>query len=196
MLPNAPLSTHGEISERFRAEGCDSFHSACRWLQELAYGFNSSDEDSTIVFTERCGTCPTKHGIAARLATELGLDVDRYEGFYRLDGSIIPGCADVLARKGWAYVPRTHCFLQCGLLRVDLTDGNCHGKSRLPNHYDVVVRVKPDHDLEEWRALYAWGLAWIRRLDSFWDGIPDDEIIETLSECIDQTSLTCVSAEE
>jgi hypothetical protein len=184
-LPNQTLTPEGPACARLIACGCPDVHAACQWLQGLPYGPNTRAGDSLALFDDGCGTCITKHGVAARMAEELGLPIQRYEGFYRFDSSIAPGCKEILARKGWRYVPRMHCFLQFGRMRVDLTEGNCHGKTRLPETYDIVARVPPDQTEEERRTLYMWGLTHLRRIDPLWRQTSDNEIVETLRACID-----------
>jgi len=185
-LPNCELKPEaGSLSCCFLERKCSDYHSACEWLKNLPYGRNSSDCDSMILFDEGFGTCITKHGIAARLAEELGLDIHRYEGLYRMDASIVPYCAEVLKQIGWPYIPNLHCFLKSGTVAADLTEGNCHGKTMLPLTYDIIVRVPADQPKEDHRALYLWGIDHLCTLDPFWQDIPAPLIYSTLQEIIE-----------
>jgi hypothetical protein len=46
-------------------------------------------------------------------------------------------------------------FLEYDDCRVDLTEGNCHGKNKTIEIYDFVVRVAPESSRHDLQRLYA-----------------------------------------
>lgn len=144
VLPDAIIEPSGIVAQAFFSRNLETFKQACQWIKDLPYGSNSSTEDSLILFEENCGTCTTKHGIVARLAQELDLDVYKNLGFYRLNDEIVNGVNSLLEPHGLSFIPQIHCFLEYGKFKVDLTEGNCNGKNKTIEMYDFVVRVSPD----------------------------------------------------
>jgi hypothetical protein len=130
VLPDVVIEPRGIAAEAFFNHNLRTFRQACQWIKDLPYGSNSSTEDSLILFEEKRGTCTTKHGIVARLAEELGLDVYKNLGFYRLNDEIVSGVSALIQTYGLNFIPQTHCFLEYGNFTVDLTEGNCNGKTR------------------------------------------------------------------
>jgi hypothetical protein len=181
-LPNRQLST-GPVSLLFRAEGVKDYVGACRWLRDLPYGYNSSSADSLIVFSERCGTCYTKHGTAARLAAELGLPVHKNLVFYRLDGRIVDGVDTLLAERGLDSIPQIHCLLVSGPVVVDLTEGNCTGKKEHPSDFEISVRVAPDLTDGEREEYYRWALDYYRAHDHRLVHLSKDETVALVWRC-------------
>lgn len=144
VLPDVAIEPSGIVTQAFFSRNLGTFRQACQWIKDLPYGSNSSTEDSLILFEENCGTCTTKHGIIARLAQELGLDVYKNLGFYRLNDEIVTGVNSLLEPHGLSFIPQIHCFLEYGKFKIDLTEGNCNGKNKTIEPYDFVVRVNPD----------------------------------------------------
>ncbi|MEO1134390.1 MAG: hypothetical protein AAFX40_17015 [Cyanobacteria bacterium J06639_1] len=185
------MQSEGTISQAFRDRGLETFHEACQWTLDLAYGSNSSSENSEILFEEMRGTCTTKHGAIARLAEELGLPVVKKLGFYRLNDAIVTGVDDIIRPKGLEFIPQIHCFLGYETFRVDLTAGNCNGKNQIIDDYDFIVPVKPDLTSAEHQACY------LEYLDKYFETEPalkalgSDRILELLEACDRQVSYRC-----
>jgi hypothetical protein len=110
--------------------GIHHFIDACRFVQELPYGYNSNRDDLMILFKENFGSCTTKHAVIATLAAELGLPIGKAIGIYAMTEEIVSGTSKILDRYGLPYVPMLHCFLVHGDHSVDLTEGNHNGKNR------------------------------------------------------------------
>ena len=105
---------------------------ACQWVKDLPYGSNSSLDTALILFEEGRGTCFTKHGVIARLADELGLEVHKNLGFYRLTEDIITGASAILQPSGLEFVPSIHCFLEHGHLPRRSDRGQPHRQEQGP----------------------------------------------------------------
>jgi hypothetical protein len=124
-------------------------------VKRLPYGPNPAGDHGLALFDDGCGTCATKHGAIAALAAELGLDVHKTIGFYRLNDEIVTGVGAILARHGLPFVPQIHCFLECGGRYVDLTEGDATGKNKTIDTYDFIVRVPPALRRDDLQRLYA-----------------------------------------
>lgn len=144
VLPDIAIQPYGQICKIFLEHEITSFQAACRYVKAMPYGSNSNNEDSLILFEENRGTCTTKHGAIARLATELELKVYKNLGFYRLNDEIVTGVNAIIQPYGLSFIPQIHCFLRYREFCVDLTEGNCNGKNKTIDNYDFVVEVKPD----------------------------------------------------
>jgi hypothetical protein len=154
-LPATPLAEAGMLSATFLQQGAATFAEAAQFVHQMPYGANRSGGDSLCLFADGQGTCLSKHGLIARLALELGLPVERYEGFFPLSSRIIDGADAVLAEYGLPFVPRLHCFLHFPLGFVDLTAGNATGKNCVIEEYLRIVPVPPEQTREEQEAMYA-----------------------------------------
>ncbi|MEM9610672.1 MAG: hypothetical protein AAGA99_24895 [Actinomycetota bacterium] len=134
-LPAVALSAAaGPINARLVERGLASLDAAAAWLHAQPYGHNRR-HDATAIFDEGVGTCVTKHGAFVTASQELGVDVALEWGTYALTDEIVTGVGEILARYGLPFVPRVHCFLRHGDVRVDLTEGNCNGKNVLITEY-------------------------------------------------------------
>jgi len=144
VFPDKPLSNAGIISSKFLSLGIKSFNQACRYVQELPYGYNSNRNDLMILFKEKKGTCTTKHAVIATLAKELNLSIEKSIGIYTMTEEIVTGTDEILKERHLPYVPMIHCFLVYGQYRVDLSEGNNNGKNRSIEEFLYTQRVEPN----------------------------------------------------
>ncbi|MHB8835818.1 MAG: hypothetical protein ACYC9Y_08925 [Candidatus Methylomirabilia bacterium] len=154
VLPDSPIFGAGLLSRAFADLGLSSFLQACRWAHELPYGYNSDRDDPLILFTERKGTCTTKHAAIATLAQELALPVEKHLGIYAMTEAIVAGTDSILGSFGLPYLPMLHCFLVSGEHRVDLTEGNRNGKRCSIEEFLRSERVRPAITAREEYLLY------------------------------------------
>lgn len=191
VLPDTQITANGAVSQQFLVQGIGTFHEACYWVKHLPYGFNSSSEDSLILFEEQQGTCTTKHGAIARLAQELGLEIYKNLGFYRLNDEIVTGVNAILQAYGLDFIPQTHCFLEYDSFRIDLTEGNCNGKNKTIEDYDFVIRVNPDPTKAEKSGCYAQCLEKYYVIAPKLQRFSASEVIEILEVCDKQLKYRC-----
>jgi hypothetical protein len=130
ILPDADISGSGVISKEFLRLGITGFNDACRYVQQLPFGYNSDRDDLLILFKEVRGSCTTKHAVIATLAEELSLPIIKNIGIYRMTEDIVTGTKYILGEFNLPYVPMVHCFLSYQDYQVDLTQGNDNGKNR------------------------------------------------------------------
>jgi hypothetical protein len=191
VLPNVDIQLKGTISGHFLEREIKTFCAACCWVQELPYGANSNSEDSLILFEENCGTCTTKHGAIARLAQELGIDVYKNLGFYRLNDETVTGVNAIIQPYGLSFIPQIHCFLQYSSFRIDLTQGNCNGKNKTIEDYDFVVRVTPDLTRQEEEKYYISYLNRYFAIEPSLAAVCISTLLELLDACNRQVKYQC-----
>lgn len=191
VLPDIRIEVRGAVSQQFLLQGVNTFHEACCWVKNLPYGFNSSSENSLILFEEQRGTCTTKHGAIARLAQELELEIYKNLGFYRLNDEIVTGVNAILQPYGLDFIPQIHCFLEYDSFKVDLTEENCNGKNKTIEDYDFIVQVNPDPTKEEKLTHYAECLEKYYEIEPKLQRFSVSEIMEILEECDKQLEYRC-----
>lgn len=143
VFPDAPIASSSPVSAQFFKLGIVTFHSACRWVHELPYGYNADRDDLMVLFKEKMGSCTTKHAVIATLAAELELPVEKNIGIYAMTERIVTGTEAILQNYGLPYLPMIHCFLNDGNHRVDLTEGNANGKNRPIDAFLYTEAVTP-----------------------------------------------------
>lgn len=129
VFPNQLIVAAGPIAGAFIDLGVATFLEACRYVNELPYGYNTDRDDLMILFKEKMGSCTTKHAVIATLATELEIAIEKNIGIYALTERIVTGTDNILDRYQLPYLPMVHCFLVYQYQRVDLTEGNRNEKN-------------------------------------------------------------------
>lgn len=144
VFPDGPIPGTGVISQKFTELGIPTFQEACRYVQQLPYGYNSDKDDLLILFKENLGTCTTKHAVIGTLAEEMDIPIEKNIGIYRMTEKIVTGTDAVLEKYDLPYVPMLHCFLVYDRYRVDLTEGNNNGKNCTINEFLHTEKVIPN----------------------------------------------------
>jgi hypothetical protein len=136
-----------------------------------------------ILFEDGRGTCATKHGPIVMLGRELGLDIHKCHGFYRLTDDIITGVAAVLRPHALTFVPSMHCFVEYGARYFDLTQGNRTGKNLDLDTFDLVVRVDPEASSADQQHHYAQAFAYYASSEPRLSALGLTAVREILSQC-------------
>jgi hypothetical protein len=157
-FPDSVITRNGPVSEEFNRLKVVSFHTACRWVHTLPYGYNSDRDDLMILFKEKMGTCTTKHAVIGTLAQELGLPINKHVGIYAMSEEIVTGTDELRARFKLPYIPMLHCFLVYDAYRVDLTEGSRNGKNRSIEEFLYTERVDPNISGKDEYLLYRRAL--------------------------------------
>ncbi len=144
VFPNKSIEAAGPVSRTFIDLGADDFASACRYVHELPYGYNSDRDDLMILFKEKMGSCTTKHAVIATLAAEMGIPVHKYVGVYAMTETLVTGTGGILERYELPYLPMVHCFLVYKDHRVDLSEGNRNGKNGPIDDFLYMAKVGPN----------------------------------------------------
>lgn len=173
-LPHAALSRSPDtpLSAALAANGHATFRDVCAWLWRLPYRRVAHPRD---ILTEGCGTCSSKHALAAMVARELGLGdaVALVLAFYMMDQTNTPGVGPTLERWGLRAIPEAHCVLRCGDRWVDITR---HTAAPVPPSAFVATEVvSPERLARDKVALHrAFMAQWIER------GGPPDTTLDAL----------------
>ena len=154
VFPDSKIFSAGLISGHFLSLGIDRVHSACGYVHQLPYGYNTDRDDIMILFKENMGSCTTKHSVIATLAEELGLPIFKSIGIYAMTGDIVAGAGEISEKFGLPYIPMLHCFLEYDQYRIDLTQGNHNGKKRAIENFLFTRQVAPNISGNEEYLLY------------------------------------------
>lgn len=120
-LDAVTFKRQGEITRAFTAIGIHDFRAAAAYVAQLPYGRNRSREAALAVLQEHRGTCSTKHALLRRLAIEQQVNAKLMLGIYAMNGRNTLGVGKVLKQYRIAYIPEAHCYLSCGMKRIDVT---------------------------------------------------------------------------
>ncbi len=142
-LPDAEITSVGEISNQFLKLGIRTFKEACDYVHNIEYGYNTNYDDKLIFFKENKGSCTSKHAVIAGLAKELNIPLYKHVGIYKLNETISTGMNKILKKYNLPYVPIVHCFLVYQDYRFDLTEGNCNGKNTTIEDFIHEEKVDP-----------------------------------------------------
>lgn len=158
VFPNKTIAGTETMARTFLNMGIEDFHSACRYVHELPYGYNSDRDDLMILFKENMGSCTTKHAVIATLAAELEIAIDKHIGIYAMTEALVTGTKKILDRYKLSYLPMVHCFLVFAEHRVDLSEGNRNGKKGPINDLLYTERVAPCISAKDEYLLYRKAL--------------------------------------
>lgn len=158
VFPDQHITQTGPIGRIFTGLGIGTFHEACRWVQQLPYGYNSDRDDLMILFKEKRGSCTTKHAVIATLAAELALPIHKQVGIYAMTEALVTGTGEILARHRLPYVPMLHCFLNYRDHRVDLSEGNRNGKNGPIDRFLFTAEVSAAISAKDEYRLYRQAL--------------------------------------
>lgn len=103
----------GMISQAFLDNGIHTFHDACSFIQNLPYNRNSDKENLTIIFTEKCGTCSSKHAVLKQLCTEQTIeDIKLMIGIFKMNAINSPPILKTLEHYKLKYITEAHTYLK------------------------------------------------------------------------------------
>ena len=121
-VPNFLIQADKPISVQCRTLGIVDFHGAVDYIFRLPYRRNSSKEDLTLVFSEKCGVCSTKHAALAALALENNFsELKLVIGIYKMSEKNTPGVGEVLGNSNLEFIPEAHTYLVFGNEKIDIT---------------------------------------------------------------------------
>lgn len=158
VFPNKAIEEAGLISQTFLRLGIKDFQSACRYVHELPYGYNSNRDDLMILFKENMGSCTTKHAVIATLAFEMNLEIVKHIGIYAMTEDIVTGTKKILDAYELPYVPMVHCFLGFQGNYVDLSEGNRNGKNGPIDNFLFIRAVTANISAKKEYLLYRKAL--------------------------------------
>jgi len=121
-IPNFLIQANSPLSEQCRLLGIVDFLGAVDYIFRLPYRRNSSKEDLTLVFSEKCGVCSTKHAALAALALENDFgELNLMVGVYKMNEKNTPGVGVILRKSNLVFLPEAHTYLVFKNKRIDIT---------------------------------------------------------------------------
>jgi hypothetical protein len=122
---NFNITSDQEISQLFKQNHCFDFLSASEFVRNLPYRRNLNKENLATVFTDKCGTCSTKHALLKTLAEEnQQSDLKLILGIFRMSGDNTPKIKLVLDNYNLEYIPEAHNYLKFKNQILDFTKKN------------------------------------------------------------------------
>jgi hypothetical protein len=110
---NFEIKSNAPVSAAFRKMGLSTFTQASQWVRQIPYGRNSSKIDLLLVFTEKKGTCSTKHGLLKLLAEENGEKrLQLCMGIFNMNPTNTPAISSVFEKYHLTELPEAHCYLK------------------------------------------------------------------------------------
>lgn len=158
IFPDFAIAPAGMISEQFIKMHISSFRSACEYVHQLPYGYNTDRDAPMGLFNEGKGTCTTKHAVIATLARELDYPIHKHIGIYAMTETLVTGTEGILKKYNLPCLPMVHCFLVFQTFRVDLTEGNLNGKNSSIEEFIHTVPVEPNISGKDEYLLYREAL--------------------------------------
>lgn len=121
-LPNFKIASNGIISQAFLLQGISTFYDAIDFICNLKYGRNADKNDLRTVFTDKKGTCSTKHALLKCLADENNCnDIRLILGIFRMNAINTPKIGNTLSRHCLKYIPEAHIYLKYQAVIYDFT---------------------------------------------------------------------------
>ena len=121
-IPNFLIEADAPLSRHCRELAILDFHGAVDYIFKLPYRRNSSKEDLTLVFSEKCGVCSTKHAALAALALENDFKkLKLVIGIYQMNEKNTPGVGEVLEKTKLEFMPEAHTYLVFEKEKIDIT---------------------------------------------------------------------------
>jgi hypothetical protein len=103
----------GDISRLFFEKNISTFIKASRWVNDLPYSRNENKNNQTALFTEKCGTCSTKHALLKRLSDENGhAEPKLMLGIFKMNAKNTPAVKEILKKYKLEYIPEAHNYLK------------------------------------------------------------------------------------
>ena len=94
-----------------------------RTVRQFHYGRNSSREDFTLVWSERKGTCSSKHAFLKLVAELNGFDnIELFIAIYKMNPKNTPGIESIISKENLDFLPEAHCYLKVDGNVLDVTN--------------------------------------------------------------------------
>ncbi|MFK7809585.1 MAG: hypothetical protein AB8F74_17405 [Saprospiraceae bacterium] len=125
--------------------GLSSFDDLLRVVQQLPYGRNENRSDPELVWTERQGTCSSKHAFLKKIADEQGFTkVKLILAIFKMNGKNTPGVEKILDESTLDYIPEAHCYISLEGKRIDVTFPTSEIKKLMPDVIEEQFIEWPD----------------------------------------------------
>lgn len=118
---NSSFTASGPVTESYRGQNVHTLAEAINWTHRLRYRRNSRRDDYLLIFTEKQGTCSTKHAALAALCRENDIDGQLMLAICKLTTQLDPRATEFLRTLNVDYFPEAHCYLRYREDDIDVT---------------------------------------------------------------------------
>ena len=186
---NFDIKPVGTISGKFLANNISTFREATKFVRQLAYGRNENKADLTTVFTDKCGTCSTKHALLKQLAEEnnfVGLKL--ITGLFRMNSNNTPKISETLKRYNIEFIPEAHSYLKYGNLILDFTNKTSKPED-FENELIEEIEIRTDQ-IADFKVNYhkQYLISWLAKQKTL--NFTLDELWKIREQCIADLSTT------
>ena len=125
MTTNFPLNSNDSSTTLIKKSGITTWNSLLKTIQSFPYGRNSNRTDLNLVFSERKGSCSSKHAFLKKIADLNNIpNIQLILGMYKMTEKNTPKIGTILTDNNIAFIPEAHCYLKIGDIRTDITTQN------------------------------------------------------------------------
>lgn len=123
MTSDSELNGTDDLTNDIVESGIVSWKDLIRTVRLFHYGRNKNRNDFELVWTERKGTCSSKHAFLKMVAELNGFDtVKLFIGIYKMNVTNTPGISSILENESISYIPEAHCYLKVDGEVLDATN--------------------------------------------------------------------------
>ncbi len=122
MVSDYILNSTDKLTQLAISNDCKSWNTLLIFIKSLPYGRNKNRFDLSLVFTEKRGTCSSKHAVLSEIANLNKIpNVKLILGMYKMNKQNTPGIGNVLLSSTIHYIPEAHCYLKIQGTPFDFT---------------------------------------------------------------------------
>ena len=130
MTIDFPITSHEAYSSLVKKEGFNTFLQIAHFIKNLPYGRTSDPSNPQLVFSEKIGTCSSKHVFLARIVEEhQRTDISLRMGVFAMNATNRPPVAALLKQHQLPYLPQAHCYFRWDGQIYDFTASSADPKS-------------------------------------------------------------------
>lgn len=116
------LNSDDDITIAIIESGLVTWHDLVRSVQHFHFGRNENRSDLSLVWSERKGTCSSKHAFLKLVAELNGFsNVKLFLGIYKMNEANTLEVGSIINENKLDYIPEAHCYLKIDGVVLDVT---------------------------------------------------------------------------
>lgn len=121
-MDSIALTSNDELTTLIVESGVVTWDDLVRVVEQFHYGRNLNREDFDLVWSERKGTCSSKHAFLKHVADLNKIpDITLMLCIYEMKEENTEGVGDVLTQYKLSSIPEAHCYLSTPMGKIDVT---------------------------------------------------------------------------
>jgi len=113
------------LSKCAKDNGIATWNELTQFISNLPYGRNANRHDLQLLFSEKKGTCSSKHALLKSIADANDIpNVELILGIYNMNECNTPKIGSALRDTGLTSIPEAHCYLRVNNQRIDYTSSH------------------------------------------------------------------------